>query len=103
MASTGSFQTLLGIWSVCESGRKVSCIPLLYRCQILNEAGGANASKNKNSQRMLCFSCLTTATRARSRQKIQKTFFSLAAWVGDSQHVMNSLHTAPVSVEQIRL
>lgn len=52
---------------------------------------------------MLCFFCLTTATRARSRQKIQKIFFSLAAWVGDSQQVMNSLHTAPDSTEQIRL
>lgn len=48
MASTGSFQTLLGIWSVCESGRKVNCITVLYRCQILNKVRGANASKNKN-------------------------------------------------------
>lgn len=52
---------------------------------------------------MPCFSCLTTATRARSRQKIQKIFFSLAAWVGDSQRVMNSPHTAPVSAEWICL
>lgn len=52
---------------------------------------------------MPCFSCLTTATRARSRQKIQKIFFSLAAWVGDSQQVMNSLHTAPVSAKWICL
>lgn len=52
---------------------------------------------------MPCFSCLPTATRARSRQKIQKIFFSLAAWAGDSQRVMNSSHTAPVSAEPICL
>lgn len=81
----------------CEISRKVSYISVLFRCQVLNNRRGENTSKNKNSQRMPCFSCLPTVTRARSRQKTQKISFSLAAQAGDSQQAMNSPHAAPVS------